>query len=399
MTYNNNYSIPEELLEQICDQGLDAIPELIRIILNTAMKIERQKHLGAGPYERTPQRQGHANGYKPKTMATRVGEITFDIPQVRDCDFYPGSLEKGIRSERALKLALAEMYVQGVSTRKVAAITEKMCGFEVSSSQVSRATAKLDEQLQGWRERPLGQIKYLYLDALYEKVRQDGQIRNAAILLAVGVNEEGKREVLGASVSLGEHEVHWRNFMQSLVSRGLSGVELIISDDHSGLKSARKAIFGGAPWQRCQCHLQRNAQAYVPRKSMKGDVASDIRSVFNAPDRQEADALLKKTVAKYAQDSPRLADWMEENLPQGLTVFAFPQKHRRLIRTTNGLERLNREIRRRTRVASLFPNEASCLRLVTAVVMEISVLPSLGGTRSEDWQTGKRYIKWESDNE
>jgi putative transposase len=389
MTYEEDYTIPEEIMEQICEQGFDALPELIRIVLNAAMYIERQKHIGAGPYERTPERQGHANGFKPKTVATRMGKITMAIPQVRDCDFYPSSLDKGIRSERALKLALAEMYVQGVSTRKVAAITEQMCGFAVSSSQVSKATAELDEQLQAWRERPLGRMKYLYLDARYEKVRQDGQIRNSAVLLAVGVNEDGHREVLGVSVSLGEHEVHWRNFLQSLVSRGLSGVELITSDDHSGLKSARRAVFGGVPWQRCQCHLQRNAQAYVPRKSMKAGVASDIRSVFNAPDRQEADALLKKTVAKYAQDAPRLATWMEENLPEGLTVFAFPQKHRRLIRTTNGLERLNREIRRRTLVASLFPNEASCLRLVTAVVMEIS----------EDWQTGKRYIKWESDNE
>ena len=389
MTYERDYTISEELMEEVCEQGLDALPELMRIVLNAAMYIERQKHIGAGPYERTPERQGQSNGFKPKTVATRMGKVTMAIPQVRDCDFYPSSLEKGIRSERALKLALAEMYVQGVSTRKVAAITEQMCGFSVSSSQVSKATAELDEQLQAWRERPLGCMKYIYLDARYEKVRQDGQVRNSAVLLAVGVNEDGNREILGVSVSLGEHEVHWRNFLQSLVSRGLSGVELITSDDHSGLKSARKAVFGGVPWQRCQCHLQRNAQAYVPRKSMKAGVASDIRSIFNAPDRVAADALLKKIVAKYAQDAPRLADWMEENLPEGLTVFAFPEKHRRLIRTTNGLERLNREIRRRTRVASLFPNEASCLRLVTAVVMEIS----------EDWQTGKRYIKWESDSQ
>jgi putative transposase len=376
-------------LEQICEEGFDALPELIRIMINAAMKIEREKHLGAGSYERTPERQGYANGFKPKTVATRVGKVTFAIPQVRESDFYPSALEKGMRSERALKLALAEMYVQGVSTRKVAAITEQMCGFEVSSSQVSKATAELDAELQSWRDRPLGCMKYLYLDARYEKVRQDGQVRNAAVLLAVGVNDDGKREVLGVSVSLGEHEVHWRSFLQSLVSRGLSGVELIISDDHSGLGSARRAVFGGVPWQRCQCHLQRNAQAYVPRKSMKADVARDIRAVFNAPDRVEADALLKKTVAKYAQDAPRLASWMEKNLPEGLTVFSFPESHRRLIRTTNGLERLNREIRRRSLVASLFPNDASCLRLVTAVVMEIS----------EDWQTGKRYIRWQSGSE
>ncbi len=332
MTYEKDYTISEELMEEVCEQGLDALPELMRIVVNAAMYIERQKHIGAGSYERTPERQGSANGFKPKTVATRMGKVTMAIPQVRDCDFYPSSLEKGMRSERALKLALAEMYVQGVSTRKVTAITEQMCGFEVSSSQVSKATAELDEQLQAWRERPLGRMKYVYLDARYEKVRQDGQVRNSAVLLAVGVNEDGNREILGVSVSLGEHEVHWRNFLQNLASRGLSGIELITSDDHSGLKSARKAVFGGVPWQRCQCHLQRNAQAYVPRKSMKAGVASDIRSVFNAPDRQEAEALLKKTVAKYAQDAPRLADWMEENLPEGLTVFAFPQKHRRLIR-------------------------------------------------------------------
>jgi putative transposase len=301
MTYEEDYSIPEEILEQICAEGFDALPDLVRIMINTAMRIERQKHLGAGPYERTPERRGYANGYKDKTVATRVGKITFDIPQVRESDFYPSSLEKGIRSERALKLALAEMYVQGVSTRKVAAITEQMCGFEVSSSQVSKATAELDEQLQAWRERPLERMRYLYLDARYEKVRQDGQVRNSAVLLAAGVNnEDGKREVLGVSVSLGEHEVHWRSFLQSLIARGLSGVELIISDDHPGLGSARQAVFGGVPWQRCQCHLQRNAQAYVPRKDMKADVASDIRAVFNAPDRHEADALLKKTVANEA---------------------------------------------------------------------------------------------------
>lgn len=389
MTYAEDYTIPEEVLEQICEEGFDALPELIRTMINAAMRIEREKHLKAGNYERTPERQGYANGYKPKTVATRVGKISFAVPQVRESDFYPSSLEKGIRSERALKLALAEMYVQGVSTRKVAAITEQMCGFEVSSSQVSKATAELDEQLQAWRERLLGRMRYLYLDAHYEKVRQDGQVRNAALLLAVGVNEDGKREVIGVSVSLGEHEVHWRNFLQGLLARGLSGVELITSDDHPGLGSARQAVFGGVPWQRCQCHLQRNAQAYVPRSSMKSDVARDIRSIFNAPDRHEAEALMKKIVAKYSQDAPRLADWMEENLPQGLTVFAFPEAHRRLIRTTNGLERLNREIRRRACVASLFPNDASYLRLATAVVMEIS----------EDWQTGKRYIKWESDSE
>lgn len=383
MTLEADCTLPEELLEQIAQQGLDVLPALIRTIINTAMQIERQTYLGAGPYERSEERQGHANGYKPKTMTTRVGKITFDVPQVRDGGFYPQSLEKGLRSERALKLALAEMYVQGVSTRKVAAITERLCGTEISSAQVSRATAELDEQFAAWRERPLGQMRYLYLDARYEKVRQDGQVRDAAVLLAMGVNREGKREVLGVSISLGEHEVHWRTFLKSLVARGLAGVELIIADDHIGLQKARKAVFGGVPWQRCQCHLQRNAQAYVPRRAMKREVAADIRAIFNAATRQDADTLLARTVAKYAPQASALADWLEENIPQGLTIFAFPSEHQRRLRTTNSLERLNREIRRRSRVAMLFPNEASCLRLVTAVVMEIS----------DEWQTDRVYIR------
>lgn len=382
MTYQNNCTLPNELLEQIAEQGLDVIPDMIRTLINAAMQLERQAYLGAAPYERTMERRDQANGFKPKTVATRMGQITFDVPQVRQGNFYPQSLEKGLRSERALKLALAEMYIQGVSTRKVAAITEKLCGFEVSSTQVSQATAMLDEQLRTWRERPLGVYRYLYLDARYEKVRQDGQVRDAAVLIAVGVNEAGKREVLGISVALSEQEVHWRTFLQSLVARGLRGVKLIVSDAHTGLKLARQAVFGGIPWQRCQFHLQQNAQAYVSRQSMKGEVTTDIRAIFNAANRQEAEALLRKTVQKYAKSASRLATWMEENLPEGFTVFAFPAPQQRLLRTTNGLERLNREIRRRSRIAAIFPNEASCLRLVTAIVMEIS----------EDWVTGRTYI-------
>jgi transposase-like protein len=387
MTYKTDCTLPEELLDQIAEEGLDVLPEMIRTMLNAAMQFERQNHLGVGPYERSPERRDHANGYKSKTVATRMGKITFDVPQVRDSSFYPQSLEKGLRSERALKLALAEMYVQGVSTRKVAAITEQLCGFEVSSSQVSQATALLDEQLEAWRQRPLGRCKYLWLDAHYEKVRQDGQVRDAAVLKAVGLNDEGKRMVLGVSVSLSEQEVHWRTFLQSLVDRGLGGVELVTSDAHAGLKQARRAVFGGVPWQRCQFHLQQNAQAYVPRHSMKAEVASDIRAIFNAPNQHEAVALLDRLVQKYEKKASRLANWMETNIAEGLTVFAFPAAHRRRIRTANGLERLTREVRRRSRVAVLFPNEASCLRLVTAVLMEIS----------DDWETNRIYLRLESD--
>jgi transposase-like protein len=383
MTYQSDCTLPAELLEQIAQQGLAVLPALIETVLNRAMQLERQQYLGVGPYERSAARQGRANGYKPKTVHTRVGSLTFDVPQVREGGFYPQALEKGLRSERALKLALAEMYVQGVSTRKVAAITEELCGFAVTSTQVSRAAALLDEQLTRWRERPLGQLKYLYLDARYEKVRLDGQVRSAAVFVAVGVNPEGKREVLGVSVSLSEQEVHWRCFLQSLVQRGLAGVELIISDAHLGLQQACRAVFGGLPWQRCQCHLQRNAQAYVPRQAMKREVAADIRAIFNAATSHDAQTLLTHAVQKYAPKAAKLAEWLETNIPQGLTVFSFPDTHRRAIRTTNSLERLNREIRRRSQVATLFPNEVSCLRLVTAVVMEIS----------DEWQTGRTYMR------
>jgi transposase-like protein len=385
MTYQDDFTLPTELLEQVTEQGLDYLPELIRIVINTAMQAERQKYLGVGPYERSAERQGHSNGFKTKTIRTRIAPITFDIPQVREGGFYPQALEKGLRSERALVLALAEMYVQGVSTRKVAAITEKLCGSEISSTQVSRAAALLDEVLEAWRNRPLGTVIYLYLDALYEKVRVDGQIRDAAVLIASGVKLDGKRLILGVSVSLGEQELHWRDFLHSLVERGLNGVELIISDAHVGLQAARKAVFSGIPWQRCQFHLQQNASQYVPRQGMKREVAADIRAIFNAPDRAQAEAQLRKTVEKYAQSASRLADWLEGNIPEGLTFFSFQENHRRRIRTVNSLERMCREIRRRTRVACIFPNEASCLRLVSALLMETS----------ETWETGRIYLSFE----
>jgi transposase-like protein len=322
-------------------------------------------------------------------MNTRVGKIAFAVPQVREGQFYPDALEKGLRSERALTMALAEMYVQGVSTRKVAAITERLCGTAISSTQVSQAAGQLDEVLAAWRERPLGLYPYLYLDARYEKVRQDGQVRDAAVLLASGVDEHGHRHILGVSVSLSEQEIHWRTFLQSLVERGLQGVQLIISDAHAGLQQARRAVFGGVPWQRCQFHLQQNASAYVPRQSMRAEVAADIRAIFNAPDRTLAEALLAQLVRKYAQKAIKLAEWMETNLPEGLTVFSFPAAHQRRIRTTNGLERISQEIRRRTRVVRIFPNEASCLRLVSALLMEIS----------EEWETGRRYLNFEGAKE
>jgi len=382
MTHQNDYTFAED----IAKKGLEAIPEMMRVLINQAMQVERSKYLQAGDYERTEERKGHANGYKPKTVRTRMGEITFAVPQVREGGFYPSALEKGLRSERALTITLAEMYVQGVSTRKVKTITEQLCGTEISAMQVSRAAAQLDEVLQEWRERPLGEISYLYVDARYEKVREAGQVRDAAVLLATGITPEGERQVLGVSVSLSEHEAHWKAFLKGLKDRGLNGVKLVTSDDHEGLGAARRAVFGSIPWQRCQFHLQQNAGAYVPKQAMRFEVAADIRSMFNAPDRKTAEEFLQAAIQKYAVSAPRLSAWLEENLAEGFTIFDYPLEHRRSIRTTNSLERVNKEIRRRTRVVGVFPNEASCLRLVSALLMEIS----------EEWQIGKRYCTGKS---
>ncbi len=369
-------------IELIAENGFDGMAEAVSLLVNEAMHVERNRHLQAKPYERTDERQGYANGYKNKTLRSRLGKLDLLVPQVRDGDFYPSVLEKGLRSERALKLAVAEMYVQGVSTRRVKEITEVLCGFEVSSTEVSRASKEMDKELEKWRQRPLGKMRYLILDARYEKVRQNGCVVDSAVLIAHGVDEHGKRRVLGVSVSLSEAEVHWRTFMESLVKRGLNGLTLIVSDAHSGLRAARRAVFPSVPWQRCQFHLQQNAQSYISKRSLKSSVAADIRSVFNAPNRDEANRLLKLLVEKYQKTEPSLSQWMEENIPEGLSIMAFPAAHQRRIRTSNMAERTNKEIRRRTRVVGIFPNVDSCLRLVTAMLVETD----------EDWQQGKIYL-------
>lgn len=372
----------ESVVELIAEQGMSGLPEAIATLINQAMRLDREHHLGVGAYERSDTRRGYANGYKPKTVHTRMGALELAVPQVREGGFYPSSLEKGLRSERALKAALAEMYVTGVSTRKVARITEQLCGFEVSSTQVSRCTALLDEELSAWRQRDLAAYPYVVLDARYEKVRHGGSVIDAAVLLALGIRTDGKRELLGVSVALSEAEVHWRTFLTDLKDRGLHGIKLLVSDSHSGLTAARAAIFPSVPWQRCQFHLQQNAGAYVPKKDMRAAVAADIRSIFNAPDEAEARRLLERFVKAHEAQAPKLAAWAEQAIPESFTVFTLPQAHQRRLRTSNVIERVNKEIKRRTRVATLFPNEASCLRLVTAVVMEIS----------EEWVTGRTYL-------
>ena len=278
--------------------------------------------------------------------------------------------------------AMAEMYVQGVSTRKVSAIVEELCGHAVSSSQVSKCTAQFDAELHAWRQRPLGSFPYVTLDARYEKIRHGGQVVDCAVFIAIGINPQGKRSVLGVSVALSEAEVHWRDFLTSLLSRGLHGLQLLVSDAHAGLAAAHAAVFPSIPWQRCQFHLQQNAQTFVPRLNIRASVAEHIRSIFNCPDLPSAQARFKTLAESYSKTAPKLAVWMEENLPQGFTIFSLPPSHQRRLRTSNALERLNQEIKRRTRVASLFPNEASLLRLVSAILCEID----------EDWISSKVYL-------
>lgn len=364
--------------------GLDGAGEALRILVNEASRIERSQHLQAMPYERSSQRVDQANGFKPKTVLTRMGEITFEVPQVRSGGFYPSALERGSRSEQSVNLALAEMYVQGVSTRKVIEVLQKLVGPEVniSSTQISRCAEKLDAGLEAWRNRPLDETPYVLLDARYERVREAGQVVDCAVLVAIGITTSGHRRVLGVSVALSEAEVHWRTFLDSLIQRGLRGVKLLVSDDHAGLKAARKAMFAGVHWQRCQFHLQHNAQAYVTKVDQRKTVARQIHSIFNAPDVNEANRLLNIAIEDWGTSHPKLATWAQHNIPEGFTVFALPAEHRVRMRTTNGLERINKELKRRTRVATLFPNAASCLRLVSALLAE----------QDEEWMTAKIYL-------
>jgi putative transposase len=390
MAHQNEDNPLAALLPLLTTGSNNPLADALAVLLNAAMQFEREKHIGASPYERKEDRNGQANGFKDRSLSTRLGELNVSVPQVRGSSesFRPQSLEAALLSEKALKVALAEMYVQGISTRKVSTVLESLCGTSVSSMTVSRASQDLDVVLTAWRERPLGVFPFVQFDALWCKVRQSGLVKDATVLVASGVGEDGKRSLLGVSVSSGEHEVHWRSFFESLVARGLRGVRLITSDDHGGLKAARRAVFGGVEWQRCQFHLQQNAQAYIPKEEMKKEVAARIRAIFNAPNLTGAQQLLREAVKEYSTAAPKLSVWLEEAIPEGLTVFTLPEGQRRFLRTSNGLERVNKELRRRFRVVGSFVSDSSCLRLASAVLMEIS----------DEWETNKVYLPMESTN-
>jgi putative transposase len=375
-------SVVEQITKELIERGPDGLRPIVELLMNASMKIEREHFLQARRHERNNTRIGHANGYKAKKINSRFGELNLEVPQVRGLGFYPKSIEKGSRSEKSLKLAIAEMYLQGVSTRRVQRITEELCGLEISAMQVSRLAGELDEQLEAFRNRSLGEIAYLYLDATYLKARHNRTVLDVAVLWAYGITGQGRREILGVSVSLSEAPEHWREFIESLKKRGLRGIKAIISDDHMGLRAAREACLSGVPWQRCQFHLSQNAQSYAPKKSMRRGISEAMRSIFRSMTYEEAQKHKLEAIQQYQNTAPEFAEWLDENVDEGLTVYEFPQDHRVRLRTTNGLERANRELKRRTKVVGIFPNKESALRLVTARLVEIH----------EDWLTERHYL-------
>jgi len=364
--------------------------QVVTALMNLAMRMEREQFLGAGHYERVAERRGYANGTKPKLIDTLAGTLSLEVPKTAGTDepYFPQALERGRRSCRAVMLAVAEMYVCGVSTRDAERVMAEFGLKSLSSTQVSRATKLLDGELEAWRARTLGEIRYLFLDARYEKSRQGGVVRDAAVLSAFGVGPDGRRRILGVSVALSEAEVHWRAFLESLVARGMRGVQFITSDDHAGLEAARKAVLGGAVWQRCQFHLAQNAIHHAPAASSRKRIGAQLREVWNARNLAVAESELKALVVSYRDSAPKLADWLETAIPEGLAVFALPEHHRKRMRTSNPIERaVQQELKRRTVKVRVFPNAASLLRLVTAVLVEID----------ETWQASTQpYINWNS---
>ena len=378
----------EALMEHLIETGADDMASVFTNLFDLAMRIERERFLGASHYERTPLRRGYANGTKPKRVDTPAGTVTVNVPKTAGHEepFYPGSLERGRRSTRAVLLAVAEMYVKGVSTRNAEAVMREFGIESLSSTQVSRAAKMLDDELKAWRERPLGEIRYLILDARYEKQRDNGVVRDAAVLSAIGIGPDEHRRVLGVSCALSEAEIHWRGFLESLKERGMHGVQFIVSDDHAGLRAARKAVLGGAVWQRCQFHLAQNAIHHAPNAQVRKRIGAELRTVWNAPGLDAATENLNRLVDSYRDTAPKLAEWLETNVPEGLAVFTLPEHHRKRMRTSNPIERaVQQEIKRRTQKVRVFPNEDSLLRLVSAVLVEID----------DKWASAnKAYISW-----
>jgi putative transposase len=372
------------MAQEILLDDPDFLRGIVERVAQQLLEAEMTEHIGAAPYERSATRSGHRNGYKPRTLRTRVGTLNLLIPQDREGTFSTRLFSRYQRNEKALVLALMEMYVEGVSTRKVKEVTEALCGTSFSKSLVSSLAGSLDAELEAWRSRRLeaASYPYLFVDARYEKVRTDHKVVNQGVLIVSGVRDDGLRELLGVEVTDTESEATYQELFRSLKRRGLSGVQLVISDDHEGLKSAIARHFQGASQQRCQVHYARNLLGMVGAARRK-ELASDLRAIFAAPDRKQALQIAASVAEKWRKKgNEKVAEHLEEQIEECLSCLAFPESHHRRIRTTNGLERLNQEIKRRSRVVRIFPNERSCLRLVTALAVE----------QSEEWITGRRYL-------
>jgi putative transposase len=363
----------------------DFLRSLVQEILQQVMEAEMNEALGAGKSERTANRVGYRSGYYNRTLITRVGKLELRVPQDRDGRLRSEVFERYQRSEKALVWALSEMYVQGVSTRKVKAITEELCGHEVSAATISRLSQSLDEELNQFAGRQLEDAyPYLILDARYEKVRENGVIRSQAVMIAIGVDWEGRRNVLAVDLANRESQSSWKDFCLGLKARGLAGVELVISDDHAGLRSAIAEVFAEAAWQRCYVHFLRNALDYLPRKA-DNDCLTELRWIYDRRSIEEAHQDLAAWLKKWANRYPRLCDWVENNIEETLTFYGLPRQHHKNLKSTNLLERLNEEIKRRTLVVRIFPNMAACLRLIRAIAVEMH----------ENWIEATRYLNME----
>lgn len=369
-------------IKSILMESGDPIREIVQETVQQILECEMDELLQARRGERSEERTGYRSGYYGRSFITRVGKLELRIPQDRAGRFQTELFERYQRSEKALFSALSEMYVQGVSTRKVKAITEELCGHSFSASSISAITKKLDEQLEAFAKRMLEEdYPYLILDARYERVRIDGAIRSQAVLIAIGINWDGRRCILGVEIANRESKSSWREFLLSLKARGLRGVELVVSDDHAGLRAAVQEVLTEAHWQRCYVHFLRNALDYLPRRR-DDDCLRELRWIYERRDAAEARRDLSAWLAKWEPKYPKLCDWVEQNIEETLTFYRLPAQHHKHLKSTNMLERLNEEIKRRTHVVRIFPNEASCLRLIRALAVEMH----------ENWIEATRYL-------
>jgi putative transposase len=365
------------------EHDADFLKEGVRALSQALMEMEVEEHIGAGRHERVEGRSGHRNGYRERTWDTRAGAIELKVPRVRDGSYFPSLLEPRRRAERALSAVVQEAYVHGVSTRKVDELVKALGMTGISKSQVSELCEELDEEVERFRNRALeGPYPYVWLDATYVKARQDGRVGSTAVVIAVGVKgETGEREILGLDVGPSEDGAFWTSFLRSLVARGLCGVRLVTSDAHRGLKGAIEAVLQGASWQRCRVHFMRNALSLVP-KAAQQMVGATIRTVFAQPDAKSACEQWRRVSDGFRHRFPRLAELMDEAEEDLLAYAAFPQEHWQKIWSNNPLERVNKEVKRRTNVVGIFPNEAAVIRLVGSVLCE----------QHDEWQVSKRYF-------